>query len=833
MPFRLLLGVLGALLVAVPAAHAQAPQAAGSLASLGPFDQAPRPFEILGISVEGTDDESMKQFVLRSSGLAVGQNVTLPGDQALAEAIRNIYRLRVFSDVKIVEERRAGEGVFLAIHVTPQPQLVDYAFEGVKKKHAKELRQQVPLFKGTTVRPSDLERSQQIIREFYREKGYMLTSVDVRRAEAPEGVTLTFDVDRGPRVEVEEVVIAGNEEVSDRKLRKQLKETKRDAWWKFWSKSTFDRSEYEADKQALLDFYRERGYYDARIVSDSVYIERSGGEPGLVVALDVREGPRYHIRNIEWEGNTVYSDAVLSNALGIDEGDPYNATRLQQNLYGNRRSTDVTGLYMNQGHMLFRVQPEVRVVEGDSLDLLFDVFEGDIFEFGEVNIAGNTKTKEHVIRRELYTIPGQTFSRDAIQESIRRLSQLSYFDQESLGAGPGISVNEQKKTVDLTYNMEEVGSDQLELSGTYGRFGLVLMLRFGFNNFSIQDVLDPSAWRPLPSGDGQQLSLSLQTNGRFYQSYSLSFTEPWFRGRPTPVGFSVAHSRFSGSSIYAFGNLNTDDNTKFVRTSANVFYQRRLKWPDDKFTYSTGLGFQRFNNVDLVSTLPDGVSQEVTVRNSIARSSLDHPTFPTSGSRVDFSVEVAPPVGNFIQYHKWRFQTDWNVPLLPKLTVNVGTDFGYIGTLTGEDVLFQRFIVGGSPFDVQGFQGNFGKDIVYMRGYPARVLGPRREDEAVGGRILNKYKSELRWLAVQSPQLQAAPYLFFDAANTWDTFGTYNPTRLFRSGGVGARLFLPILGMLELAYGYNFDPFTPLPGREGRHDGSRRWLFQFSIGQGF
>ncbi|MDX1545715.1 MAG: outer membrane protein assembly factor BamA [Rhodothermales bacterium] len=829
MPFRSLLALCCVALLAAPAAvQAQAP-ATGSLASLGPLPQAPRPLEILGITVEGVEDESMKQFVLRSSGLQVGQTVTVPGDQALAEAIRNLYRLRVFSDVKIVEERQAGDGVFLAIRVTPQPQLVDYTFSGVKKKHAKELRKQVPLFKGSTVRPSDLERSRQVIEQFYEDKGYRLAVVDVRREEAPEGVTLDFAVERGPRVEVQEIDIDGNVEVSERKLRKQLKETKQNAWWKFWGKSLFDENEYEDDKQKLLDYYREKGYFDARIVSDSVYLDRSGEEPGLVVELTVHEGPRYHIRDIRWEGNTVYTDEALTNALGIDEGEPYNGSRLQENLYGNRRSTDVTGLYMNRGHMLFRVQPEIRVAEGDSLDLVFDVFEGDVFEFGEVDIQGNTKTKEHVIRRELYTVPGQTFTRDAIQESIRRLSQLSYFDQESLAGGPGVQVNEQKKTVDLTYKVEEVGSDQLELSGTYGRFGLVLMLRFGFNNFSIQDVFKKGAWKPLPSGDGQQLSVSLQTNGRFYQSYSLSFTEPWFRGRPTPVGFSLAHSRFSGTSFYTFDDR-ADDGRKFIRTSANVFYQRRLKWPDDKFTYSTGVGFQRFNNVDLVSTLPQGVSQEVTLRNSIARSSLDHPMFPTAGSRVNFSVEIAPPVGNFIQYHKWRFNTDWNVPLRPKLTFNVGTDFGYIGSLTGDDVLFQRFVVGGSPFDVQGFRDNFGKDIIYMRGYPARVLGPRLGEEAVGGRILNKYTSELRWLAVQSPQLQAAPYLFFDAANTWDTFGTYNPSRLFRSAGVGARLFLPILGMLELTYGYNFDTFDPL---SSRHNGERRWLFQFSIGQGF
>jgi len=488
---------------------------------------------------------------------------------------------------------------------------------------------------------------------------------------------------------------------------------------------------------------------------------------------------------------------------------------------------------MNRGYMLFRVQREVRVVEGDSLDLNFDLFEGDVFEFGEIAISGNTKTKEHVIRRELYTVPGQTFSREMIQESMRRLSQLNYFDQEKLGAGPGVSINQEKKTVDLAYKFEEVGSDQLELSGTYGRFGVVLMLRFGFNNFSIQDMFKKGAWKPLPSGDGQRLSLSLQTNGSAYRSYSIGYTEPWFHGKPTPVGFTLSHSRFSGTSFYSFGGTNIDDSRKFVRTSVTVFYEQRLKWPDDKFSTSTSLGYQYFLNQDFTTTLPFGVSEQVTVRQSLSRSSLNHPIFPTAGSSMLLSLEIAPPIVNFIQYHKWKFQTSWNVPLTNKLTIGVSTNFGYIGSLTGEEVLFERYVVGGSPFDVQGFRDNFGKDIVYMRGYPARAIGPRRGDEAVGGRLLNKYTSELRFLVVQSPQLTAAPYMFLDAANSWDNFNSYNPTQLFRTAGLGARLFLPILGMLELTYGYNFDEFVPIPGQEGKHNGSQRWLFQFSLGQGF
>ncbi len=834
--FRLLLVFVLMLGFAGPAAAQLVPASANLASNTGradAFSQLPRPFEILGLSVEGVDEESMRTFVLQSSGLAVGQTVNIPGDQALADAIRNIYRLRVFSDVKIVEERRAGEGIFLVIRVKEEPQLSDYTFSGVKKKHRKDLQKKIPLFKGSRVRPADLERSKQVIKEYFAEKGYMLAEIEVNRTETEQNtLVLDFAVDRGQQVEIEDIIVSGNTEISSGKVRKKMKETKRDRWWQFWKKSRFDQTDYEDDKDKVIAYYNTKGFYDARIVSDSVYLDTSGKEPGLIVKMDIHEGPKYHIRNVEWDGNTVYRDETLTQALGIQKGDVYNSDRLEQNLYGNRRSSDVSSLYMNRGHMLFRVEPEVRVV-GDSLDLHYDIYEGDIFKFGQIDIAGNLKTKEHVIRRELYTVPGQTFSRELIQETVRRLSQLNYFDQEKLGAGPGINLDQQKKLVDLTYKLEEVGSDQLELSGTYGRFGLVLMLRFGFNNFSVQDVFKKGSWKPLPSGDGQRLSVSLQTNGTAYQSYTLGFTEPWFRGKPTPVGFTLSHSRFNGTSFYTFSSSNIDTGQKFVRTSASVFYEQRLKWPDDKFSTSTSVGYQYFLNRDFTSSLPLGTSQQVTLRQALSRSSLDHPVFPTTGSSMVLSLEIAPPVGDFIQYHKWKFNSGWNVPLTRKLTLNVTGEFGYIGSITGDDVLFERYVVGGSPFDVQGFRDNFGKDIIYMRGFPARALGPRRGNEAVGGRVLNKYTSEFRFLAVQTPQLTAAPYLFMDAANTWDNFGTYNPTQLFRSAGLGARLFLPILGMLELTYGYNFDEFTPIPGQEGKHNGSKRWLFQFSLGQGF
>ena len=828
-------------LFAVPVALSAQPltpglSGAGNGGTASNFSSTPQELEILGLSVEGVESESMINFVLRSSGLVTGQMITLPADQAIAEAIRSLYKLHVFSDIKIVEERRAGSGVFLKIVVREEPQLTEYTFSGIKKRHTRELEKKMPLFKGSRVRPGDLERSVQIIKDYFSEKGHMLAEVNVTREVTPENtVTVNFEVSIGQKVRIRGVVINGSESISEATIRRKLKKTKTYKPLFFWRKSRFDPSLYEEDLERVISHYKAKGYYDARLLRDSVYLDVTDGKAGLVVQLDLVEGPQYHIRNMAWEGNTVYPDRVLSNALGVESGDVYNGERLEQNLYGNKQSSDVSSLYMNRGYMLFRVEPEVRVVEGDSLDLYYDMYEGDIFEFGQIAIKGNSKTKEHVIRRELYTIPGQTFSREMIQETIRRLSQLNYFDQEKLGTGPSIDLNNEEKTVDLTYNLEEIGSDQLELSGSYHRYGLILMLRFAFNNFSAGDIFKRRSWRPLPAGDGQRLSVALQTSGKAYQSFQFSFTEPWFRGRPTPFGFSASHSRFSGYgySYYSFTQPLANTSEYFVRSSGTVFYEQRLQWPDDKFNTATSIGYQHFINRNFTSVLPLGTSEQITIQQALTRNSLDHPIFPTTGSSFLLSATLAAPIGGFVQYHKWRLNSSWNVPILNKLSVSMSGEFGYIGSLTGEEVLFERYIVGGSPFDYQGAFNNYGKDIVFMRGYPERVLGPRRNDEPVGGRILNKFTSELRLLAVQTPQITAAPYLFMDAANTWDNFSSYRPTQLFRSAGVGARLFLPILGMLEVTYGYNFDQFVPYPGLESKHDGSNKWLFQFTLGQGF
>lgn len=815
------------------AAPALAQTLPASTASPAPVDR----LEILGLSVSGTESEATQSVILQASGLQVGDQVRIPGDLALAEAVRDVYRLNQFTNVRVVEEQRAGNGVFLRIEVEEAPRLRDYEFEGVRRGWKGDLRQRIPLIKGTRVSESDLRRTEQSVQSFYREKGLPLAQVVARTEPAQAGgLNVVVDVAPGPKVRVGEVIVEGNEQVSDRGVRKRLESTRPSVWWQFWGGAKkFDAQAFEEDLDNLVRYYRERGYYDAYVERDTSYVAYNDDDkPEVVVEVEVHEGERYHVRSIEWDGNTVFADRTLSDALGLREGDVFNAVRYEENLYGNADQNDVSSLYQNQGHLRFNVQPAVNVVAGDSVDLYFDLFEGEVYDFGAIRIAGNDKTKEHVIRRELYTVPGQPFSRESIIESIRRLSQLNYFNAETLQRGPDVQPNDETQTVDLVYAVEEVGGDQLELSGTWGGIGLILQLRVTFNNFSAQNLFDRSAWDPLPMGDGQSLSLAVQTNGLAYQNYSVSFTEPWFRGKPTPVGFSASFSNIDYSRLGRGRGLasladSSDDALRLTTFSGRAFYQQRLKFPDDKFQYSTGVGYRYYNITQPLSSLPEGVSHELTLEQRLTRNSQDHPIFPRRGSLFEASIDVAPPIPGTIQYHKWGLRNTWNAPFTERISLGVTAQYGYIGSFSSDPVQFQRYLLGGSPFEAQGVNQQFGSDIVYMRGYPFASLGPQSGGRAIGGRILNRYSTELRLLAVQSPQLQAAPYLFFDAANTWDSFDTYNPAQLYRSAGVGARLFLPILGMIEFAYGWNLDEYP----QRGSDNGLREGRFQFTIGQGF
>ena len=814
---------LAVLLAAAVPAFAQTPAA--------PPAAAPT-YEILSVSVEGALDENSHALVRSVSGLRPGQRVQLPWDPAFGEAVRNLYSRGGYSDASVEATEVAGDGVFLTITVAEEPRLASVEYEGLRSSTIDELRPQIPLLRGRAVKPADVERAELAIREKLSDEGYRLATVNTTQRIDEDGrVVVTFTVERGERQSVADVRFVGNEVFSERTLRKTLSNTPEKRWWRFWKRETFDDEGFQEDLASLVRFYNDRGYYGARVVSDSVFTETNeDGDEELVVQIEIEEGPEYHIRDIVFEGNTLYTDEQLRIALGLQPGDTYDRTRIEQNLYYTQDKTDITSLYQDRGYYEFYIAPEIVEAPGDSLDLYFEVTEGEVYEFGEVRIAGNTRTKEHVIRRELRTVPGQPYSRQAIERSVRELATLNYFDPASFGSGPALNVNEEEKTVDLVYNLAETSSDQLELSGGYGGsgIGLILSARVTFANFSVQNLVKGFDGG-MPTGDGQQLSFQIQTYGSRAQIYSLSFTEPWFRGQATPAGFALSYSRRE------FSSLTSTTDGLYSTGAASVFYRQRLKWPDDFFVTGTNIGYRLYNLRGLGSSfIPEGVSQEVTISQSLSRNALDNPTFPQSGSQVGLTLTVAPPIGDFIQYHKWDLETAFYTPVVGRLTASVRTRFGYIGSLTGDDVRFERYLVGGTPLEASGTSNlsrGFGRDLVFLRGYPIEAIGPRQDGQPVGGRILNKYEAELGILLFQTPQLSLAPYLFADAANTYNGFADYDPSRLYRSAGVGARVFLPILGLVDLNMGYQIDSFTPLDtSNRAIQDAQPHWRFQFSLG---
>ncbi|MDT0631589.1 outer membrane protein assembly factor BamA [Rubrivirga sp. S365] len=799
-----------------PAASAQTPAP--------PASAAPQTYEVTEVTIEGAADANSESLARQVSGLRPGMRVQLPWDPAFAEAVRNLYARGNFSDASVEAGEAEGGAVALTVSVVEQPRLGSFTIEGVKSGERDDLADAIPLLRGRSVRPADVERGRMEIESYLRNKGFRLATVDVQQRTDTDGrVALTYNVDKGERVAVASIRFQGNDVFSDGTLRKQLANTPEKRWWRFWKRETFDEDAFEEDLASLVRFYNDRGYYGARVVRDSVFFEPTeDGTRDLVVQVEVEEGPQYAVRDVTFEGNTVFTDDQLRLALGIERGDTYNGTLLERNLYYAPDHTDVSSLYADRGYLRFNVQPEVTVAPGDSLDLAFEVFEGEVYEFGDVRIAGNTRTKEHVIRREIRTVPGQPYSRQAIERSIRELSTLNYFDPASFGQGPETAIDDEDRTIDLVYNLSETSSDQLELSGGYGgaNLGLILTARVTFTNFSLQNLLQGFKGG-LPTGDGQQLSLQVQTYGTRSQRYSVSFTEPWFRGRPTPIGFSLSYSN-SNFATYDLG-----------LASANVFYRQRLKWPDDYFQTGTSIGYRLYDVGEGTRTrLPEGFSQEVTLTQTLSRNALDNPTFPRAGSSLNLSFTVAPPIGESIQYHKTDFDAAFYTPVAGKLSASVATRAGYIGSLTGDPVRFQRYLVGGTLLEASSANGvgqGIGRDLVFLRGYPAESITPYRDGVAVGGQILTKYEAELSYLLLQTPQLSAAPYLFADAANTYAGFSDFDPSELYRSVGVGAKLFLPIVGAVDISYGYQIDPVFEI------EDGVRQlrepqWLFQFSLG---
>lgn len=798
------------------------------------FDYSnPKDYEIGGIKVTGAD-YSDDNAIINISGLQVGDKVRVPGPE-IPKAIKALWKLRLFTNVQIVQEKTIGDVIFLEIIVQERPRLSQYTYRDIKKSYHDDLNEQVNkhILKGGIVTENVKVNAQKEIEKFFIDKGYLDASVSVE--ERPDSarinsVILVFALDRGERVKIKDIRIIGNENVKEKKLVKQLKETKEKK--RLFTSSKFIKSEYEGDKKNLITYYNKIGYRDARIVRDSTW--RNEKEE-LIVQITVDEGSQYYFRNITWKGNSIYDSQTLSDVLGIQKGDVYNQELLQTRLQFSQDGRDVSSLYMDNGYLFFQVDPiEVAVAE-DSIDLELRVFEGPQASIDNVSIAGNDRTHEHVIRRELRTLPGEKFSRSDIIRSQRQIVNLGYFNPESLGINT--PVNPDRGTVDIEYTVEEKPSDQLELSAGWGGQNRVIgTLGVSFNNFSLRNIFNKEAWRPLPQGDGQRLSLRAQTNGDFYQSYNASFTEPWLGGKK-PNSFTVAgfYNRF------AFGRRNTDDYQSFNIIQGSVSFGTRLKWPDDNFVATTAINIQTLNlnnwgrglfRSDDGELVSEGSYNNFSIRQTFARSTVNDPIFPRDGSRISLTVQLTPPYSLFsnkdfsdanaaekfryLEYHKWRFDAEWYTPIVGKLTLMTSSKIGLLGFYNSDigTSPFERFQLGGDGINNQQF-GFAGVDIISSRGYEIEDFEANRD--RTGGTSATpafaKYTMELRYPLSLNPSSTIYVHGFLQGANVWRELRDFNPFDIKRSAGFGVRVFLPMFGVLGFDFGWGFDKNPDADGK--------------------
>ncbi len=805
----------------------------------------PQEYEIGGITVSGTkttDPNAVKLF----TGLVVGEKITVPGER-ITKAIENLWDQKLFSDIAIEAAEIRGRTIFLHIIVEEKPRLSRFKFEGVSKSEGDKLRDEISLVRGQQVSEALISSSKASIRSFFVDKGYLKAKTTV--IERPDtlldnSVLLILEVDKGPKVKIKQVNFIGNEELSDKRLKKAMKKTRAKKWWNVFGSSKFLASEYKSDKGKVLDVYNEKGFRNAAIVHDTMYYV---SDDRLRIDITLDEGNKFHYRNVTFSGNSKHTTGKLDSILNVQKGDVYNRKLLDSRLYMNPSGRDISSLYMDDGYLAFYPDPVELLVEGDSIDLDIRIREGKQYRIRNVIIKGNTKTNEHVVRREIYTKPGQLFNRSDVIRTQRELSTLGYFNPETLGVNP--IQDPRTGTVDLEYTVEEKPSDRLELSGGWGAGRLVLSLGLSFTNFSLRNTFNKNAWTPLPAGDGQTLNLRAQTNGAFFQSYSLSFVEPWLGGRkPNALSFSTYYSvQTNGVNRY----INTVDGriANPLRQSLLIFgttlgLGKRLKWPDNYFIMRQTLGYQNYDlrnysSGAVVFDFTNGTSNVLSYQFSLSRNSVDQPFFARSGSDVTFSVKATPPFSAFqpgrdwgdlpaseryrwAEFHKWKFTTQWfNKLTNPKsghnLVLMMRAGFGFLGRYNNSvgNSPFERFYLGGAA--LTGFQLD-GREIVGLRGYDDFSLAPN-----TGNFIVAKYTTELRFPVSLNPSATIYTLAFAQAGNTWSTFDTFDPLSLYRSAGIGLRLNLPMFGPMGLDYGWRLDDVPNQPNMA-------RSQFHFTIG---
>ena len=792
----------------------------------------PKEYEIGPIRIEGADNYD-HQAIRLISGLRQGQKITIPGEK-VTKAIKNLWDEGIFSDVEIAAEKEINGIIYLVISLKPRPKLSRFKFEGVNKREADKLREEITLFSGKTITENLVFNTQNKIKGYFREKGYYSVKVQIKRSQDAmmnDAEMFTINIMKGKKVKIGELVIEGNTTIKPWKLRMAMKDTKQKAFWRFFKRSKFNVAAFERDKLALISKFNGIGLRDASVDFDTVY---QVDEKNLFVKIKINEGKKYFFGNVEWIGNTKFRSGYLDTIFGIKYGDTYDKPLLDQRLNMSQDGRDISSLYMDRGYLFFQINAIETQVKDNYISYQMRIIEGKEARVKRIIIKGNTKTNEHVIRREIRTKPGDLFNRNDIIRTQRELSQLGYFNDQAFQINP--LPNPQDGTVDIEYVVEEKSSDQIELSGGYGANRIIGTLGLTFNNFSIQNTFKKHAWSPLPSGDGQRLSIRAQSNGRFYQGYNFSFTEPWMGGKK-PNSFStwVNHTQFSQS-----GNVskNAEGYQGVAITGAGIGLGRRKKIPDDYFSAYYEFGYQYYdvrNSSSLFPNFSNGFSNDISLKYSLQRNSVSSPIYPNEGSKMSFTAKSSIPYSllddtddysaltaqekyKFLEYYKIKFTGEWYLPLTSdkKLILMPRVGFGFMGNFSAGKGLspFERFYLGGNG--LTGTNQFGGREIIALRGYEDNSLSSSNGDP-----IIAKYTMELRYPISLNPQATFYVLAFGEAGNTYSSALKFNPFNVKKAAGIGVRVFLPMFGMLGLDYGWGFDQLDPhASGYRGASDQS-------------
>ena len=799
----------------------------------------PKEYTIGGITVSGTQHLD-KDILIQISKLTQGDRIEVPGD-ATSNAVKNLWAQGLFDDVKLNVSQIKADTIFFDIAVVERPRLTRIELTGLKKGETDDIKEKLDDKKGKIVNESLLSTSTAIIKKYFNEKGFLYADVTFNQKKDPaeaNNVILEIKVDKKSKTKVNKISFSGNKEFKSAQLKKFLKKTKERSRINIFRSGKFLQNKYEEDKRTLIAKMQDKGYRDAEILKDSVV--RNPNET-VNIGITLYEGPKYYFGDIKWAGNAIYSTEALTNILGIEKGDVFSEEKLEKKLRGSQSGDDVSSLYLNNGYLTFGVDPVQTRVYGDTIDLELRIFEGPQYTINKVTLQGNDITNDKVVMREIRTKPGQKFSKEAVVRTTREIAQLGNFDEQKTDVRP--IPNPSDGTVDIEYTVAEKPSDQIELSGGFGGGRIIGTLGLTFNNFSARNLFNLKEWKPLPKGDGQKLSIRGQTNGKQYQSYSFSFSEPWLGGKK-PVYFGI--SAFTSLSSNQYYDDIPDESIQRIRLNGLTFsLGQRLKWPDDYFQINHAINLQQYKLKNYGGFLfSTGTSYNFNLTQELSRNSVDAPIYPTSGSHLKLTIQATPPYSlinnlnyrtavdedryRFTEYHKWKFESQWYQRIYGKLVLKAQAQFGFLGMYNravGQSA-FERFKLGGDG--MQGFDFLQGSEVIAMRGYENNSVIPEGADPNIarnsGSPIFNKYILELRHPITLNQQATVFVLAFAEGGNTWNNFKDYTPFNVRRSVGVGARIFLPIFGLLGIDYGYGFDSIPGLPD-------ANKGQFHFSIAQ--